>query len=74
MFYSHQGLLAIEEERVNSLLARSERRRMLKEARDTVARGNRHGRSWKALLGAALVALPNKRVEPACEPSSGAGR
>ena len=74
MFYSHQGLLAIQEERVNNLLARSEQKRMVKQARDAAAGGKRHGRSWKSLLGAALGALPYGRVKPTCEPSSGAGQ
>jgi len=65
MYISHQGLHALQEERVTRLLARAERQRMLKQARDAAARGQRRRRSWRALLGA----FPYGRNKPSYEPS-----
>ena len=71
MYISHQALQSMHEERVSTLLARSEQRRLLRQARDAAAGGTRRGRSWKSLLGAALGALLYGRGKPSYEPSSG---
>lgn len=71
MYLSDQGLRALQEERLNQLLAQSEQRRMLRQARDAAPRGKRNSGFWKAVLYAALGSLPYGHGKPSYERSSG---
>jgi hypothetical protein len=50
MYVSYQGLQEMHQERVNTLLARSEHRRMVREARESEVRHAIRNPIWKALL------------------------
>jgi hypothetical protein len=69
MYVSHQGLQAMHQERVNTVLARAERRQLLRQACEARAgRRNRLG-AWRALLPAVCSVATRLTGKPAYGPS-----
>jgi hypothetical protein len=68
MYVSHQGLQAMHQEHVNTVLARAERRQLLRQVREArVGRRNRLG-TWGALSRAVRSVAPRLTGKPAYGP------